>query len=104
MKFLNLLLLGLAAESHQAVINPGQSQRRDVQNWNWNRDQAHCIVCVEYQKTQFNNGGNGSFTIIEQAVIICQDQGPCQSLDYLNMFHNGWAPPDAVQAARNVWG
>ncbi|KAI1462131.1 hypothetical protein F4805DRAFT_453363 [Annulohypoxylon moriforme] len=103
MKLLNLLMLGLAAESQQAVINPAHHQERDVQQWGWNRYQAHCIMCVEYQRTQIGNY-NGSIVIIEQAVTICTDQGPCQNFDYLGTFHRGWAPPDAVQAARNVWG
>ncbi|KAI1447811.1 hypothetical protein F5Y02DRAFT_415809 [Annulohypoxylon stygium] len=103
MKLLNFLLLGFAAESQQAVLKLGQDQKRDVQHWGWNINQAHCIMCVEYQKVQFGNY-NGSLVIIEEAVTVCNDQGPCQYFDYLNTFHYGWAPPDAVQAARNVWG
>ncbi|KAI1104054.1 hypothetical protein F4804DRAFT_308087 [Jackrogersella minutella] len=101
MKFPTILLLCLAAESHQAVIKLGR-ERRDVQDWHWNRDQAHCIVCVEVVKTQIDNHHNGSITIIQEAVTQCQDRGTCRSFDYMDTFH-GWAPQDAVQAAHHAW-
>lgn len=43
MKLLNFLLLGFAAESQQAVLKLGQDQKRDVQHWGWNINQAHCV-------------------------------------------------------------